>query len=236
MVNYQYSEDINGTMQKDKSYAAKEEATMMVGKIAVLLAVLVLFVTCDYAAADCKAGDRYEDNRNGAVTDCRTGLVWLKNANCAAPSTPLNGVTNSGTGLNWKDAMKWVAGLYGDGSGPSVCTLSDGSSAGDWRLPTKTEWMAMVEYARYTHSPAFTDPALTTDAGTAKWSSGAGSSFTNVLSAGYWSSTTVASDNGSAWYVVMTDGSIATFYKTSHPYVWPVRGGQAESFGSLRLE
>jgi hypothetical protein len=204
---------------------------MKIFNIALLLAVLVLFGTWGYAAADCRAGDRYEaDGPSGTVTDCRIGLVWLQNANCSY-STPINGVTNSGAGLTWKDAMKWVAGLQ-----TGICGLSDGSFAGDWRLPTKTELMAMVAYARYTHSPAYTNPSLTNDAGTAKWSAGAGSSFANVQSGYYWSSTTYAVNTASAWSVDMWDGLMSSNVKSNDYYVWPVRGGQAASFGSLRIE
>ena len=204
---------------------------MKVGKIAVLLVVLVLFSTCAYAT-DCNIGGRYEDNNNGTVTDCRTGLVWLKNANCTS-TTALNGVTNTGL-LKWKDAMKWVAGLYGDGSGTFVCSLNDGSHAGDWRLPTKIEWMAMVEYAKRTPSPGYTNPVLTNGAGTGKWT--AGDVFTNVQSDLYWSSTTYAGFETGAWTVNMWGGSIGGTSKTSGVYVWPVRGGQSASFGSLRIE
>jgi hypothetical protein len=203
---------------------------MKVGKIAVLLAVLVLFGTCAYAA-DCNLGGRYEDNNNGTVTDCRTGLIWLKNAKCTATS---NGIANPNGYLTWYNAQKWVVGLYGDGSSAEVCGLSDGSVAGDWRLPTKTEWMAMVEYAKRVPTPAHSDPALTNGEGTAKWTSG--DVFTNVLSNDYWSSTTSASLTDHAWLVYMLNGLMYNINKANDYYVWPVRGGQSGSFGSLRIE
>jgi hypothetical protein len=210
---------------------------MKAGKIAILMTVFMLFGTCGYSDADCITGSRYQAIGDGTVQDCQTGLIWLQNANCSAPLTPLNGITNSGTGLAWKDAMKWVAGLYGDGSGgPNICSLTDGSAAGDWRLPTKAEWMAMVAYAKYTHSPAFTDPALTNDAGTAQWGVSGTSSFTNVQSDTYWSSTTDASHTTAAWDVSMWGGDVDSSYKTSSNNVWPVRGGQSGSFGTLRIE
>jgi hypothetical protein len=125
---------------------------MKIFNIAVLLAVLVLFGTCAYGA-DCNGGGRYEINRvfngasfdsTGTVTDCRTGLVWLQNANCKQAS---NGITPDTEGtLTWKNAMKWSAGL-----GHGTCGLNDGSGPGDWRLPTKTEWMAMIQNAINQH-------------------------------------------------------------------------------------
>ena len=101
---------------------------MTVGKIAVLLAVLVLFGTCAYAA-DCNSGARYADNNNGTVTDCKTRLIWLKNAKCTATS---NGIANPNGNLSWDDAQKWAAGLRN-----GICRLNDRSYAGDWRLPAK---------------------------------------------------------------------------------------------------
>src|SRR5207244_11067249 len=72
---------------------------------------------------------RYNDCGNGTVTDSVTGVIWLKQWNCL-PSA------------NFEDAKKAVAGLKnGD------CMLSDGSSPGDWRLPTDKEWGATMEKA-----------------------------------------------------------------------------------------
>jgi hypothetical protein len=72
--------------------------------------------------------NRYMDCGNGAVTDSVTGLVWLKQAAC--PPIP----------VDWKAANEAAAGLEsGD------CALTDGSSAGDWRLATKAEWEATIE-------------------------------------------------------------------------------------------
>ena len=204
---------------------------MKVIKITVLLAVLMLFGTYAYAV-DCNTGARYEDNNsNGTVTDCRTGLVWLKDAAC---SDQAGGVTPTAGELTWYDAMKWAAGLYGGTiSTPGPCNLTDGSSAGDWRLPTKTEWMAMVAYAKkQTYSPT-----LTNDAGTAVWASGTGSAFTNVQAYSYWSSTTDANSTDFAWLVYMGNGSMNNAYlKSNNVYIWPVRGGRAGSFGSVRIE
>ena len=198
---------------------------MKVINITVLLAVLILFGTCAYAA-DCNSGARYEDNNgNGTVTDCRTGLVWLKNAKCTATS---NGIANTNGYNTWYNALKWVAGLQN-----GICSLADGSAAGDWRLPTKTEWMAMIAYAK---KQTYTDPVLTNDAGTAKWASGAGSSFTNVISNGYWSSTAYESMTDFVWFAYIWDGEMRNTPKVNSGYIWPVRGGLAGSFGSVRIE
>ena len=203
---------------------------MKVIKITVLLAVLMLFGTYAYAV-DCNSGARYEDNNgNGTVTDCRTGLVWLKDAAC---SDQAGGVTPTAGELTWYDAMKWAAGLYGGTiSTPGPCNLTDGSSAGDWRLPTKTEWMAMIQSAK---NQNISEPTLTNGDGTAKWV--AGNAFNNVQPSGdYWSSTTNANDTSHAWDVYLGSGSVINLNKSSNFYVWPVRGGQSGSFGSLFIQ
>jgi len=69
---------------------------------------------------------RFEDNSDGTVTDHLTGLIWLKNANCA------------GT-MNWNDALTYCNNLA-SGS----CGLADGSVAGDWRLPNIIELESLV--------------------------------------------------------------------------------------------
>lgn len=208
---------------------------MKIGKIAVLLAVLVLFGTWAEAASigDCNSGGRYEAIGDGTVQDCRTGLIWLENARCSDEAGVIT--PNSGF-LTWPDAMKWVASLYGGSTGsPGPCGLTDGSYPGDWRLPTKTEWMAMVEYAkRY-----YANPVLTDGTGLAQWATGnTANVFTSVTATNYWSSTTLESDTTKAWvvdmgYGVMSDGGAT---KLAGHLVWPVRGGQAGSFGTLRIE
>lgn len=149
---------------------------------------------------DCDGSDstaRFVDLGNGTVKDYTTGLIWLKNANCFGVKI-------------WDDAMDAAAALN-DGE----CGLSDGSSEGDWRLPTKEELMGIV-----------TEPPTTWDKGsppdTVTWTK-PGSPFENVQSDFYWSST--EKDTSSAWYVNMNDGCVLTAFKFfSTFYVWPVRG------------
>ena len=74
---------------------------------------------------------RFEDNGNGTVTDHLTGLIWLKNANCA------------GSMMNWNDALTYCNTLA-SGS----CGLTDGSVVGDWRLPNRKELLSLVDYSR----------------------------------------------------------------------------------------
>ena len=151
----------------------------------------------------CPSDWRFCDLGDGTVLDMDTGLIWLKDANCFGY-------------MDWDDAMAVAAGLE-DGE----CGLTDGSAAGDWRLPTKEEWEAFV--AGVYPNNLYTNPDLCNAAGTGQWSEG--DAFTGVQSYHYWSSTEYAADPGGAWRVHMREGRVGTNGKGSSFYVWPVRGG-----------
>jgi hypothetical protein len=205
-----------------------KEVFAMIAKTIVLVIVLVSFGTFAYAA-DCNNGGRYEDMGNGTVQDCRTGLIWLKDANCT-DSLDLPGIDKSGGYLTWYDALKWVAAFHS-----GHCGLLDYSEVGFWRLPTITEWMAMVAYA---NKQAFFSPSLTNAAGTAKWTTN-GDAFNNVrLTDFYWSSTPCATQEYCAWSIDFANGGAFTNPKdmSFFIFVWPVRGGQSGEFGSVIIQ
>jgi hypothetical protein len=133
---------------------------------------------------------RFTDNGDGTVTDNLTGLFWLKNANCFGTRT-------------WNNALSDCNGL----SAAGYCGLTDGSGAGDWRLPNHKELFSLIDAENF-------GPALPV-----------GHPFTNVQSYYYWSSTTLAYSINGAWGVNMSDGYVYNAYKTNIYYVWPVRGG-----------
>ena len=102
---------------------------------------VVALQTADPSCAD-DSGDIYVDCGNGTVTDNRTGLVWLKNANC---------LIAVGGDVDWYTAMDFVAGLK-DIPSSSVaalhdCGLSDGSSPGEWRLASVDELERIINDA-----------------------------------------------------------------------------------------
>ena len=131
---------------------------------------------------------RFTDNGDGTIRDNLTGLIWLKNANCFGLKT-------------WADALAECRKLADGG-----CGLTDGSTAGDWRLPTVKELQSLIDFGKY-------DPALPN-----------GHPFTEVQSSSYWSSTEYANDTGYAWHVYTYFGGVFTNIKTAYYYVWPVRG------------
>lgn len=134
---------------------------------------------------------RFTDNGDGTVTDNLTGLVWLENANCFGTR-------------NWTGALSDANGLA-----TGSCGLTDGSSAGDWRLPNVREMQSLIDYG--VDFPALPD----------------GHPFTGVQSDRYWSSTTNAYYTSYAWSVYLSFGSVSySTMSNTWCYVWPVRGGE----------
>jgi hypothetical protein len=115
------------------------------------------------------------------LTDSVTGLVWLKNPDCASlGSQP------------WIEANDAAASLM-DGD----CGLTDGSSIGDWRLPSAEEWV---------------------------WSAalfGFGSNAAPI----YWSAVTDYSRQDLALAAQNNPLGLTSHPKTDSYQVWPVRGG-----------
>ena len=154
--------------------------------------------------------NRYVDCGNGTVTDTVTGLIWLKNANCFSIQA-------------YSAANQAAAGLAA-----GQCGLTDGSSAGDWRLPTKAEWEATIARAvalGCKWGGAGSPPSLTNDPATDCLSAGP-TSFTGVQSSAYWSSQGTDGAPTLAYYVSLVNGTITYVAKVTGNFVWPVRGGK----------
>lgn len=133
---------------------------------------------------------RFTENSNGTVTDNLSGLVWLKNADCFGAQA-------------WATAIASASNLAN-----GTCGLSDGSTAGQWRLPSIRELGGLMDASR-------SFPALP-----------AGYPFTSFQSNNYWSGTTLAANTGYAWIVYLGSGSVSYIVKTDSLYFWPVRSGQ----------
>lgn len=107
-------------------------------KLRVLLALsvflgVVIFVSCggDDGGSPTSPGASFRDNGDGTVIDNNSGLIWLKDANCAGKE-------------NWSDALRWASRLASGN-----CGLSDGSVAGDWHLPSLNEFLTLVDRTRW---------------------------------------------------------------------------------------
>jgi hypothetical protein len=87
------------------------------------------------------------------------------------------------------------------------CGLTDGSLAGDWRLPNRHELASLLDLGRSDN------PSLP-----------AGHPFLNVR-ANYWSSTTFPFFPSEAWNVDLNNGGVNLSLKTSEQFVTAVRGG-----------
>jgi len=137
---------------------------------------------------------RFVDNQDGTVTDNLTELIWLKNTNCF-------GMTD------WISANQRVKRLKDGDCGPDpTLMLSDGSSPGDWRLPTMSELCTLIDFSKR-------DPALPT-----------GHMFAAVPSGYHWSATTLEHYSGVAWIVYFESGT--TCYenvKNQAGHILPVR-------------
>ncbi|MCE7939052.1 hypothetical protein DCC79_12745 [bacterium] len=149
--------------------------------------------------------NRYVNCENGRVTDTVTNLVWLTNADCFGK-------------LDYAAANEAVARLAS-----GTCGLQDGSSVGDWRLPTKAEWEATIARAA---ALGCSNPSLTNTAGSGCFNDGP-QPFTNVKSDFYWSSTASADIPSDAWGVDLPSGKVINGgTKSNERHVWPVRTGQ----------
>ena len=145
---------------------------------------------------------RFTNNGDGTVTDNLTGLIWLRDANCSIFNAP----------RSWSDALNIIVPQLEDG----YCGLSDGSSAGDWRIPNKRELFSLVHDGYY-------GPALSNTSGTGHHSDG--DPYYNVLDFWYLTSTTHAAATETAWSVHMRYGTVEGYSKSDAGFVWPVRGG-----------
>jgi len=143
---------------------------------------------------------RFIDNNNGTVSDTKTGLTWFKDANPTSKK-------------NWFDATNFCESIASGSFG-----LTDESVAGDWRLPTRTEFEELG-----------TDPFTTWDEGycPVTWTQPS-TPFINIKPV-YWTSTVLTRGDGcmTQWFI-----NVYTSYVDQTDYcggsfvdydIWPVR-------------
>lgn len=118
------------------------------------------------------------DMKDGTFIDSYIGMVWLKNANCFGK-------------LSWAEAKSKVASLAS-----GQCGLTDGSKAGQWRLPTSSQQLAIM--------PSDIQ------------------GFSNPQQSWYWSGDT-SSGNSNYAMVMSLGGGMTSELKTTLQNVVPVR-------------
>ncbi len=133
-------------------------------------------------------GTRWCYQEDGTVLDMETGLVWMRDS--------------SDMGMQSWDAA--ILACINDVKNAAY-SLTDGSVAGDWRLPSRDELYAIAN-------------------GTEPVRSGNMRAFISVATSYYWSSTTYASNTAGAWLVSFDNGSTSLGSKASAYDVRCVRG------------
>lgn len=153
-------------------------------------------------------GTRFIDHADGTVTDALTGLVWLRNAGCF-------------NATDWPTALATAAQLAS-----GACGLSDGSAAGQWRMPNANELESLVDVSQAGPAVASSHP------------------FTGIaLANAYWSSTTYMALTSSAMAIRFSDGrwinganaadgGMSNVKASSANSLWAVRSGAA---GAVQL-
>jgi hypothetical protein len=82
---------------------------------------------------------RFIDNKNGTITDTKTGLIWVKNPHTDLPE-------------EFKNYMPWKQAI-------EACKRLNYAGHKDWRLPTVEELRELVDYTRGAKSG---EPAIDT--------------------------------------------------------------------------
>ncbi len=175
--------------------------------LSIIIFGFIALESCDYKDSGdlndsseslCPADYRFCDMGDGTVKDNDSGLIWLKDAHEMGIA-------------NWSDAMSMVAALNHNEHG-----LTDGSSEGDWRLPSLAEWTEFFD-------TSYNSPAICNSSGTAQLSNGDPFFYVDDLSnQNYWTNFyNLMTDD--AFYVDLRDGSSSSWSSTMTCKVWPVR-------------
>ncbi len=143
---------------------------------------------------------RFLDNNNGTVTDSVTGLVWLKKANCIQS--------------DWATAVSAVNTLAS-----GQCGLTDGSTAGSWRMPNRNEMQSLADRNQNNEADYLISSFLNQDQTVYQ-----AAIFSNMVPLQYyWTSTTNAVDTDEAWTVFSCDWGIYDMDKSETGYTLAVR-------------
>lgn len=124
---------------------------------------------------------RMRDNGDGTVTDTVTGLIWIKQADCIDQT--------------WAASIAAVQSLSS-----GQCGLTDGSVAGDWRMPNRKEMQSLADRAQNNQADYFDETFVSGTTGV----NSRPAIFTKLIQLQYyWTSTTDAADTSEAWTVTV---------------------------------
>ena len=145
---------------------------------------------------------RFIDNGNGTLSDTVTGLTWLKKANCISDT--------------WANSLTTINNLAS-----GQCGLNDGSSAGQWRMPNRSEMLSLSDRA-----PTFNQSDYFNGQAQGSFGPVTGPVIFNtfITSNNYWTSTTYAADITQAWTIWSCDFGVYNIAKTNVQYSLAVRG------------
>lgn len=144
---------------------------------------------------------RFIDRGDGTLADTVTGLVWLKKADCINQS--------------WSNALATINGLAS-----GQCGLTDGSTAGQWRMPNRSEMLSLADraptFALANYFNGIPGPDGVTVTGPVIFNR-------FIVSDYYWTSTTDAVDPTQAWAAYSCDFGVYNLPKTDIRYSLAVR-------------
>jgi hypothetical protein len=143
---------------------------------------------------------RFIDNGNGTVSDLLTGLTWLKQASCIQGDWPTS-----------------VAAVNTLANGQ--CGLTDGSTAGSWHMPNRSEMESLQDRMQSNLSQLLNQTDYNSDGSV--FQAAILSSF--LASQYYWTSTTDAANPSAAWTVYSCDFGVYDTPKTDIGYTLAVR-------------
>lgn len=174
---------------------------------------------CLFNTSGCYSAPLLADNGDGTITDKRTSLMWEKKghldgvASAADPHDADNQYTLSADNPLGPPGTAYTVFL--------VQLNAGGGFAGhtDWRLPTREELEGIVDYAD--PSSPVVDAAFDTGCS----GSCAGITCSCTAASRYWTSSTLPSDAGKAWFFGFGDGSMDPDSKDTLNSARAVRNG-----------
>ena len=135
------------------------------------------------------------DNGNGTVTDSKTGLMWKQ---CSEGLSGAGCVTGAAQEFTWQGALQQAQAVNNSGGFAGFT---------DWRLPNIKELSSITENQCYA-------PAINL------------TRFPNTPSLYFWSASPIVGNRYNAWGIIVNDGYVNWDYKDNAFQVRLVRGGQ----------